>query len=37
MKPLEHFEPMIREVFARKAYDKTVMCVGEVRGLPDIG
>jgi predicted HD phosphohydrolase len=32
-KPLEHFEPMVREVFARKAYDEAVMCKGEVRGL----
>ncbi len=32
-KPLEHFEPMVRKVFARKAYDETVMCKGEVRGL----
>jgi predicted HD phosphohydrolase len=33
IKPLEHFEPMVRKVFARKAYDETVMCKGEVRGL----
>ena len=31
---LEHFEPMIREVFARKAYDPAVMREGEVTGLP---
>lgn len=36
MKPLEHFEPMVREVFARKAYDPDVMCEGEVRGLPPL-
>lgn len=32
--PLEHFEPMVRAVFARKAYDPAVICAGEVRGLP---
>lgn len=32
-KPLEYFEPLVREVFARKAYDDSVMCKGEVRGL----
>ncbi len=32
--PLETFEPMVREVFARKAYDPTVMQVGVVTGLP---
>ncbi len=33
-KPLEHFEPMVNEVFARKAYDPDVMLEGEKRGLP---
>ena len=33
MNTLEHFEPMVREVFARKAYDPSVICEGEVRGL----
>ena len=33
MKPLEHFEPMVRQVFARKAYDPQVIREGEVRGL----
>ena len=36
MKPLEHFEPMVREVFARKAYAPEVVCEGEVRGLPPL-
>lgn len=31
-KPLEHFEPMVREVFARKAYDPAVIREGEVLG-----
>ncbi len=31
--PLSHFEPRVREVFSRKAYDPKVMCEGEVRGL----
>ncbi|MGI9395310.1 MAG: HD domain-containing protein [Boseongicola sp.] len=35
-KQLEHFEPMIREVFARKAYDPSVLRDGEVTGLPPI-
>ena len=34
MKPLEHFEDRVREVFSRKAYDPAVLCEGEVRGLP---
>ena len=34
MQPLEHFEPLVREVFARKAYDPAVLCAGEARGLP---
>lgn len=33
MKPLEYFEPMVREVFSRKAYDPAVIREGEVRGL----
>ncbi len=33
MKPLEHFEPMVREVFDRKAWDPEVIREGEVRGL----
>lgn len=33
-KSLDYFEPMVREVFARNAYDPTVICEGEVRGLP---
>ena len=32
-KPLETFEPMVREVFARKAYDPNVMRKGEVTPL----
>jgi len=36
MKPLEHFEPMVREVFARKAYDPAVTREGEVGGLPPV-
>ena len=31
--PLEFFEPMVREVFARKAYDETVVQSGVVKGL----
>ena len=33
-KPLSHFEPLVREVFARKAYDPGVIREGEVTGLP---
>lgn len=33
-KPLDHFAPMVREVFARKAYDPAVIREGEVLGLP---
>lgn len=36
-KPLEHFEPMVREVFARKAYDPTVIKEGLVIGLDAAG
>ena len=32
--PLETFEPMIKEVFSRKAYDPLVLRSKEVRGLP---
>ncbi len=35
-KSLEHFEPMIRKVFARKAYDPNVLREGEVAGLPPL-
>ena len=35
-KPLEYFEPMVREVFARKAYDPDVMREGKVTGLPTL-
>lgn len=31
---LEHFEPMVREVFARRAYDPAVIREGVVTGLP---
>lgn len=31
--PLEFFEPMVREVFARKAYDEAVIQKGVVKGL----
>jgi predicted HD phosphohydrolase len=32
--PLATFEPMVREVFARKAYDPIVILAGVVAGLP---
>jgi predicted HD phosphohydrolase len=32
--PLASFEPMVREVFARKAYDPAIVQDGIVRGLP---
>jgi predicted HD phosphohydrolase len=32
--PLEFFEPMVRALFARKAYDPAIMRVGEAKGLP---
>jgi len=32
-KPLEHFEPMVREVFSRKAYDPAVIQDGVSIGL----
>ncbi len=31
--PLSHFEPMVREVFDRKAYDESVVMPGVVKGL----
>lgn len=34
MDPLESFEADVHAVFARKAYDPSVLCEGEVRGLP---
>ncbi len=34
--PLEFFEPMVREVFSRKAYDEAVARPGVVTGLPSI-
>ena len=34
--PLEVFEPMVREVFARKAYDPEVVQEGVVKGLPEL-
>jgi predicted HD phosphohydrolase len=34
--PLETFEPMVREVFARKAYDPAVLQAGVVKGLPKV-
>jgi predicted HD phosphohydrolase len=33
MLPLEHFEPMVRAVFGRKAYDPAVIRAGFVSGL----
>jgi len=36
MEPLETFEPMLNEVFSRKAYDATVLREGEITGLPDL-
>ena len=34
--PLEYFAPMVREVFARKAYDDTVTKPGFAEGLPPL-
>jgi predicted HD phosphohydrolase len=34
--PLDAFEPMVREVFARKAYDPEVIRKGVVLGLPPL-
>ena len=37
-KPLSHFAPMVRGVFARPAYDPDVIAAGEVRAYPaDLG
>ena len=36
-KPLAYFEPMVREVFARKAYDPTIIREGEAIGLDHLG
>ncbi len=36
-KPLEHFEPMLREVFSRKAYDPDVIRDGVVTEFPTVG
>jgi len=33
---LEHFAPLVREVFARKAYDPSVVQPGVVKGLPPV-
>lgn len=33
-KPLEHFAPMVREVFSREAYDENVVQAGVSAGLP---
>ncbi|MCH2094052.1 MAG: HD domain-containing protein [Rhodobacteraceae bacterium] len=33
MLPLDHFAPMVREVFDRKAYDPAVICEGRVTAL----
>ncbi len=33
---LERFEPLVREVFGRKAYDPAVIREGEVTGLPPL-
>ncbi len=32
-KPLEHFEPLVREVFSRKAYDPAILQEGVSNGL----
>lgn len=32
--PLEFFAPLVRQVFARKAYDRAVVQAGVVKGLP---
>gem|GEM_PF-7129967 len=31
-----HFEPLVREVFDRKAYDEGVLQAGVVSGLPAV-
>ena len=35
-RPLGHFEPMVRQVFARKAWDAAVLREGEVTDLPPL-
>lgn len=34
--PLDHFIPMVREVFSRRAHDPTVLQRGVVQGLPPL-
>lgn len=34
MRPLEHFAPLVHEVFSRKALDEAHIRTGEVQGLP---
>ena len=34
MQPLDHFAPLVREVFGRKAWDETHIQSGVVKGLP---
>lgn len=34
--PLETFEPMVRDVFSRTAYDPNVICEGEMTELPEV-
>lgn len=34
MKPLDHFAPLVREVFARKAWDEAHIRPGVIEGLP---
>ena len=36
IKQLKYFEPMLREVFSRKAYDPKILLPGTVKGLPQI-
>lgn len=36
MLPLDHFAPLVREVFARKAWDEAYIQPGVVKGLPAI-
>ena len=35
-KQLKYFEPMLREVFSRKAYDPKILLPGTIMGLPQI-
>ncbi len=37
MDPLASFEPEVRAVFARKAWDPAVVCAGGAVGLPPVG